>query len=275
MRPIITTTRRSILAAILLSLALAACSTGGGSDDESTTTTADVTSSSEDGGTTDEPPNDTTEDTADEPATTEGGGAGDLEDLDLLLPTEADLPGWTETYRGPRPAKDDSEQSGADSAIADQCPDAGALLADLEDSQHDLPRAQAVFTKDGIEAEFTIGEAAEHFTPENVDALAGALDGCEVEYAEGGYEWLIVFFPASDDTYGDYGFRRWMASEILLPNGELTELHVRGHMFALNGLAAEVVITDGIEEDGSPIPSDPELIDEFLPRMEATVEAAG
>lgn len=273
MTPFIMPSRRGLLAAVLLAAILTACSTSGGSDDDAaTTTTVDVTSSTEEGGPTDEPPDDTADDTADEPATTD---SSDIGDLDALLPTEADLPGWTETYRGPRPPKDDSGQTAADTAIADQCPDADSLLTEFEDSRDDRPRAQATFTKDGIEAEFTVGEPADHFTPENVDALVDALDGCEVEYAEDGYEWLIVFFPASDDTYGDYGFRTWMASEILLPNGEMTELHVRGHMFALDGLAAEVAVTDGIEDDGAPIPADPDLIDQWLPQMEATILAQG
>src|SRR5699024_2869061 len=118
-------------------------------------------------------------------------------------------------------------------------------------------------TRDGIEAEFIVGAAREHFNPENIEALAGALEECEVEYAEDGYEWLIVFFAALDESFGDYGFNRWMASEILLPNGEMTELHVRSHMFAASGLAAEIIVTDGIEQDGSPIPADPDLLDEW------------
>jgi hypothetical protein len=230
------------LSVAALLVAGSACSASG-DDDAGTPTTAATT-----GG--DDP---TTTVGGDETTTTTGGTSGG-DDLESLLPTVDDLPdGYREVFDDDG-GNDDTDD--LDDELEAACPDASRLAEILDDgdtNDDDGDVSVKFATSSNQEIEIEIRPSNDRDVP--VDEFIDAINACDViETETNGYPATIDLSAASSDL-GDEAMQFGMEMTIEV-DGRTVEVQFGALQFRRDGIAVEVTVSSGLEDDGTPVPGD-------------------
>ena len=240
----------SSVAALLL---VTAC----GDDDD---TTADTTSS-----TTEAVDDTTTTSAPDDPA--DDGDDAAHGDLSAMLP---DVSAIDSSYTAvPSDDDDDSSDSAEiEDAMEEACPEAAALFE--EDDEDDSVEQEYAGE---LERSITVGFDP---TPRNldegtIDDAVAAISSCEtVTLTQDGMDMTIDLAAERDDMFGDRGVLMTMNLSMSHPQLPAPiQLEMRGRIFQVGSLGAEVSITSGFDETTlEPVPGDFDLLDTLAAELE-------
>lgn len=255
--------RRAIaaLSAAALLLGAAAC---GDDDDTSAETTTTTEATGEETTTTTEAADDDDDDQGEDD---EGGDATEAELLALLPDVSAIAPDYTEV-----PASDDDgdeDSSAFEDAMEEACPEAAELLAQDDDDDDTAEREY-----DGtLERSLTVGldPTPRNLDEDTIDDAVAAISSCEtVTLSEDGFDMTIDLTAEREDTYGDRGVL--VTVNLSMAHAELPApltLEMRGRIFQVGDLGAQVNVTSGFDEASyEPVPGDFDLLDTLAVELE-------
>lgn len=265
--------RRALAASSVAALLLVAVACG---DDDDTAATTTTTTTAADEETTTSTTADDETDGDDEPEDDDADdGAVDAELLALLPDVSAIEPRYTEVPDVGDDDEDDAEGGDdIEDALAQACPEAAAMLDEGDDEDDTAEREY-----DGdLERSVSVGldPTPRNLDEDTIDDAVAAVASCEtMTLSQDGMDVTIDLTAERDDNYGDRGVLLTMNLSMAHPQlpAPIT-LEMRGRIFQVGSLGAQVNVTSGFDETTfEPVEGDFHLLDTLAAELETAAAA--